>query len=199
MFTKFTIHLRAIFLIVFATCCASSLVGCSGEKDSGEGAPQEDGSETAMSQGGTDEDPSDELEQNAVGSDVPRTVWTGALVTFTKESGADPNLPSNQDRLTESIALTRGTQGSLYNVETEMSAQGTSPEGTLWAEGTTDELDDLTFETLKAAANNKMNEIPGKTFVLHLVAENIYLNVTFLSWKSGQSGGGFSYERSSAD
>jgi hypothetical protein len=36
--------------------------------------------------------------------------------------------------------------------------------------------------------------------VVHLIEENIYLDVTFLSWVIGRdSGGGFSYERSTPE
>ena len=40
-----------------------------------------------------------------------------------------------------------------------------------------------------------MDNLPGTALVLHLIDENIYIDVTFLSWSSGDSGGGFSYER----
>ena len=40
----------------------------------------------------------------------------------------------------------------------------------------------------------------GENFVLHLIEEDIYLDVRFLSWTSGNgAGGGFSYERSTQD
>ena len=62
--------------------------------------------------------------------------------------------------------------------------------------GTTDELDDLTFSPLREAANNQMQELPGKDMVLFLLEERIYIDVKFLSWRSGRGrGGGFSYER----
>jgi hypothetical protein len=35
----------------------------------------------------------------------------------------------------------------------------------------------------------------GKDAVLHLIADDIYLDIKFLSWTAG-GGGGFSYERS---
>jgi hypothetical protein len=37
--------------------------------------------------------------------------------------------------------------------------------------------------------------IDGQDLVLHLITENIYMDIKFTSWKSGK-GGGFSYERS---
>ena len=71
--------------------------------------------------------------------------------------------------------------------------------GTGWAQGTTANLEGLDFQPLKTAANDQLKRLPGKSFVLHLVEDDIYIDVTFISWTSGNSsGGGFSYERSTA-
>lgn len=124
------------------------------------------------------------------------TIWSGPNITFTKESGADTTDPANQDAITDKVILTRGQQGSLFNVVTESSAGGSSPEGTEWAMGTTDDLDTLEFKSLKPAADNELKNVPGESFVLHLIEEDIYIDLTFISWENGGSGGGFSYERS---
>ena len=98
--------------------------------------------------------------------------------------------------ITDKVILTRGIQGSLFNVVTETSEGVGSPEGTEWAKGTTDDLDTLEFQSLKPAANNQLKNVPGESFVLHLIEEDIYIDLTFISWERGGSGGGFSYERS---
>ena len=37
----------------------------------------------------------------------------------------------------------------------------------------------------------------GKNYVIHLITDDIYIDLKILSWSSGQNGGGgFSYERS---
>ena len=123
-------------------------------------------------------------------------IWTGPSITFTKVGNADPTDPANQDAITDSVILTRGQQGGLFNVVTETSTNDNSPEGTEWAKGTTDDIEDLEFQTLKTAANNQLKNVPGESFVLHLIEEDIYIDLTFISWESGGSGGGFSYERS---
>ena len=164
----------------------AAIIGCSPDEsdptDTGAvqetGSPQETGTDTA---------------------DAGPEIWTGPAITFTKEDGADHTDPANQDAITDLVVLTRTNQGSLINIVTESSATSSSPSGTQWAEGTTDAMDGLEFENLKAAANNSMSSIPGKSFVLHLVEENIYIDVTFLSWTSGGSAGGFSYERSTRE
>ena len=127
------------------------------------------------------------------------TIWSGPIFTFTKLDDADPTDPANQDAITEHVILTRGEKGALFNVVVESAANTGSPLGTEWAQGTTEELGDLVFDTLKGAANNKMESVPGKPFVLHLVEDDVYLDLTFSSWTSGGSGGGFSYERTTAE
>ena len=123
-------------------------------------------------------------------------IWSGPSITFVKESGADTTDPANQDAITDLVILTRGLQGALFNVVTESSAGGSSPEGTEWAKGTTDDLDTLEFKSLKPAADNELKNVPDENFVLHLIEEDIYIDLTFISWENGGSGGGFAYERS---
>ena len=127
------------------------------------------------------------------------TIWSGPDTTITKANFADFTQADNQDRITANVWLTRGADDGLYNIAKEGSEGSNSPTGTKWALGTTEQLGsgDLEFTTLKTAANNKMKEVPGKAFVLYLEEEDVYIDVTFISWTSGKSsGGGFSYKRS---
>ena len=66
------------------------------------------------------------------------TIWSGPTVTFQKADGDDPNLPENQDQLSNSVALTRGNNGGqIYNAVSETNSdKDNSPVGTLWARGT---------------------------------------------------------------
>jgi hypothetical protein len=122
-------------------------------------------------------------------------IWSGERITFTKADGADPNLEANQDRITENVWITRGNNGGqIFNIQQEERAtKPTSPAGTLWAEGTTDELESLTFRPFRPAVGSPKS-VAGKNLVLHIVDEGIFIDVTFLSWSSGKEGG-FSYER----
>ena len=45
-----------------------------------------------------------------------RTIWAGPRLTFTKANFADPNTPEAQDRITDSVILTRGSRNILYNI-----------------------------------------------------------------------------------
>ncbi len=123
------------------------------------------------------------------------TIWTGAKTVFTKASSANPNNIANQDRLTDNVWITRGNEGGqIYNIRTETSASSSvSPVGTAWAQGKIEDIDNLTFQPFRPAVGQPRNVV-GKDLVMHLIQDNIYLEVKFLSWADDQ-GGGFSYER----
>ncbi|MEM7655039.1 MAG: hypothetical protein AAF399_02830 [Bacteroidota bacterium] len=125
------------------------------------------------------------------------TIWTGEIVSFEKESGADPTLEENQDRITDQVWITRGNDGGqMFNAVTESaSIKASSPAGTLWAKGTTDNLADLTFEPFRAAVGNPQ-QVVGEDLVLLLEEENIAIDLKITSWAQNQQGG-FAYERSS--
>ena len=123
-------------------------------------------------------------------------IWTGPAITFSKDNFADQTDTANQDSITDLVVLTRGDRGALYNVVAESSHTPVSPSGTEWSYGTTDDISSLEFKALKIATDNQLKDLPGNPIVLHLIDEDIYLNVTFQSWTAGGSGGGFSYERS---
>ena len=126
-----------------------------------------------------------------------QTVWNGPLMTFTKQNYDDPSSENSQDRITDLVWLTRGNNGGqLYNAKTESnSSKSNSPEGTRWAFGTTSNLGSLTFSTFRG--NSKPKHAIGQNMVVHLISDDIYIDIKITSWSSGSnSGGGFSYERS---
>lgn len=122
--------------------------------------------------------------------------WRGERITFTKEDGSNPNNEANQDQITNTVWITRGNDGGqIFNIASESQAsQNTSPVGTEWAIGTFDNIADLTFEPFRPAVEKPSNVV-GKDLVLHLITDDIYIEVNFLSWSSGKQGG-FSYQRS---
>ena len=128
---------------------------------------------------------------------VAQSIWNGPTLTFTKADNANPTLEANQDRITPNVWLTRGNNGGqLYNAKTESdSSRSTSPDDTRWAFGTTSSLGSLTFSTFRGTSKPK-NAV-GQNMVMHLVTDDIYIDIKITSWTSGNnSGGGFSYERS---
>jgi hypothetical protein len=134
------------------------------------------------------------LAQSDQGSDSA-TVWQGERMTFTKADGADPTLAENQDRITDSVWITRGNDGGqIYNIQERSSADySASPVGTEWAVGTTDDFGNLEFAPFREAVG-KPKDIVGTDLVLHIIEEDVYLDVVFTSW-SQRKQGGFSYER----
>lgn len=137
----------------------------------------------------------------AVGSSV---IWDGPRITFEKTSFSDPSQPENQDRITDDIWITRNVTQGLYNAAVE-TFQGTdSPAGTAWAVGTTAELGTLTFDTwlntfgLGTVINGPPNAV-GEDFVLHLIDDDIYIDLQITAWGIGSgAGGSFAYSRTTA-
>ena len=127
------------------------------------------------------------------------TIWSGATITFEKADGADPSLADNQDRITNNVWITRGNDGGqIYNAVSEEDAdKDNSPAGTLWARGTTAELDQLTFGTFRDILDKPKDAI-GENLVMLLTEDNIAIDITITSW-SGNRAGGFAYERSSSN
>jgi uncharacterized protein (TIGR03118 family) len=126
------------------------------------------------------------------------TIWNGPRVTFTKVAGADPVQPANQDRITPNVWLTRGSLQGLYNAKTESGfVHSFSPADTMWANGTTANYATLAFtdwNTWAKTANGGPGNTVGKDAVLHLVSDDIYIDITITVWDS--RAGGFAYQRS---
>lgn len=134
-----------------------------------------------------------------------QTIWTGTKLTFQKQGNDDPLIAENQDRITDLVWITRERDNVLFNAKTQngvdISNEGYgSPEDTEWAEGTTDNLSSLIFTDFKNAAPKvggvpKVRQMAGKDYVLHLITNDIYIDVKILTWQNRAQGGGFSYER----
>ncbi len=125
------------------------------------------------------------------------SVWTGTILTFSKLDNTDPSLVENQDRITENLWITRNNVegGQIYNAVSESaSSKNTSPAGTAWAEGVIADYATLNYTPFRTATGKPKNAV-GKTYVVHLIEDNIYLSIKMLSWSSKKAGG-FSYERS---
>ena len=74
-------------------------------------------------------------------------------------------------------------------------------QATQWAEGNTSNVIGLVFSDFKSAApksngSPRVKDMVGRNYVVHLVTDNIYIDLKMLSWQQYGNGGGFSYERS---
>jgi hypothetical protein len=150
------------------------------------------------------------------------TVWTGPDISFSKVANADPTVAANQDHITDSVWITRGTIQGIFNAATGSAdcASGSctythlqSPAGTQWATALTSPGQDitatnwaaLTFESWEQAYGAREGlqfNIVGADAVVRLVNnpsdnnDDIYLNLKFSDWAGGGSGGAFTYTRS---
>ena len=124
-------------------------------------------------------------------------IWNTGSVAFNKDSGADWTLPANQDRITDQVWLTRASTEGLFNIRNETAfTHLSSPAGTEWAYGTTANYNTLIYkdwETWTGGTGGGPPSTVGKDAVVHLIRENIYIDIKFTAW--GRSGGQFSYVR----
>jgi hypothetical protein len=144
-------------------------------------------------------------------------IWTGPDISFSKASGADPTLAENQDRLTDNVWLTRNNSQGIFNaLPTSGDCDGSdcffnhglSPAGTLWATSLTSPGEDITasnwsaltftsWEDSYGASGSLQFNITSHPAVVHLISDDIYLNLTFTAWGS-HGAGNFAYTRSTA-
>ncbi|GIZ09083.1 hypothetical protein [Flavobacterium sp. UMI-01] len=126
------------------------------------------------------------------------TIWDGPIITFTKTAGTDWTLPANQDYLTDNVIITRGNNQGLFNIAKESVYYSTSPTDTEWALGTTDNFSSLNFTNWSNAVWGCPPCSIGNDYVLHLITDDVYINIKILSWGvgGGASNSGFSYQRS---
>ncbi|MDC1517288.1 cadherin domain-containing protein [Cyclobacteriaceae bacterium] len=125
------------------------------------------------------------------------SIWTGSTKIFTKVNNTNPTIEANQDRITDKVWITRANKegGQIYNIVSESASNKTiSPSGTEWAEGKISNYASLNYKSFRSATGKPKNAV-GKTYVVHLIDENIFLSLKFISWSGGKQGG-FSYERS---
>ncbi len=124
-------------------------------------------------------------------------VWSGRTFAFSKASNADPTRAANQDRITASVWITRASAAGLFNAASEaVFTHYLSPAGTEWASGDAANYGSLTFTDWDTwvTANGGPPSTVGIPACVHLVADDIYIDIVFDSWQA-LSGGAFSYHR----
>jgi hypothetical protein len=137
-----------------------------------------------------------------------QTVWSGLTKTFTRTAFSDGALPENQDALTPNVIFTRLGSGGLVNFTSDAFYQGgISPLGTEWATagvlGNSDKTiaatnwQNLAFTDWIDAfggSGTTGSGIPNQPAVVHLMTDNVYLDLEFTSWEPGH-GAGYTYLR----
>lgn len=143
-------------------------------------------------------------------SALAATIWNGPMISFSKAPNADHTLEANQDRMTDSVWITRRAAAGIYNIRTETGYTSSSPADTEWAWelagfNTGLEIAAANYESLQfnpwviahGGAGGGPPSTVGVPGVLHLITDDIYIDIMFTSWGVGRpSGAPFSYVRS---
>lgn len=122
-------------------------------------------------------------------------------VIFTKPDSADWTLEEYQDRITDNVWITRKHNQSIFNIAQEegYASSNGSPVGTLWANSTTAQADSASYTNFVVMHGGSPQSIMGDTISLYLPDDNLYFDFVFTSYSSSNSGGGFSYSRTSVN
>lgn len=133
-----------------------------------------------------------------------QTIWTGPTITVTRSDNVDWTLEANQDNITPNVWITRAHPGGgIFNFVSETQfSRSSSPADTEWAMGTSADIGRLTFKNWKAAVGQVV-QIENKNMVLHLITDDIYIDIKFTHWDEGNGNpnlvnntGAFTYIRS---
>jgi hypothetical protein len=126
-------------------------------------------------------------------------VWTESPIVFNKTG--PHTIPANQDRITANVWLTRGFTRGLYNIARESSYQvASSPIGTRWAFAglngnpttiSAADFAELTFDSWETSLGGEgvlRDHIIDRAGVVHLIEDDIYIDIRFGDWGTGGSG-----------
>lgn len=128
------------------------------------------------------------------GSARATQVWSGRTFAFSKAANADFTLPTNQDRITPLVWITRASTMGIFNIAQEAAfTMNLSPKDTEWATGDAVNHASLTFKTWQQWTGNNPPGTVGVSAVVHLITDDVYLDIVFDSF--GGAGGAFSYHR----
>ena len=120
-------------------------------------------------------------------------------VNFVKPGWASASDPEYQDRISETVWLTRGNQHGIYNAKNQVSQQRHQTSGIMLALGSIENLSELTFESISRWGRKFREDREGswlnKECVLYLTETKEYYTFIMTSWDRGRQGG-FSYTRS---
>lgn len=139
----------------------------------------------------------------APASSAAPVVWSGLTFEFVKPDFA---FPFPADQITPQVALTRGITQGPYNAAVEDAWNGSGPLDTRWATDLNNPGATIAAANHAALAFDSWlnaygglaqagRNIVGRDAVLHLISDDIYLDIRFTAWTQGGGGGGFAYLR----
>jgi len=135
------------------------------------------------------------------GTAYASVIYSGLDFTYEYAGFGDITQAESQDRITDNVWLTRDLNQGIFNIAVEDSFMGggnepPSPTGTLWAYGTTDEIESLNFLSWGETHNGNPQGMIGRNAVVYLETDDIYIDLMFTAWGARTAGGSFSYVRS---
>lgn len=121
----------------------------------------------------------------------------GVAVDFLKSPYADWTLAENQDSLAPTVKITRKDNQSLFNIAQEEGYSGNngSPVGTLWANSATQDATADDYTSFVSMHGGNPTSLIGTTISLYLPGYELYYDLQFTSFSSGNTGGGFGWTR----
>jgi len=126
------------------------------------------------------------------------------ILFFEKADYADWTAAENQDRIADSVWITRGDDMPIFNAAVEGYDDWTStsdiPTGTLWAQGRTADLDSSDYENFIPMTGSCPPCIKGQILSLKLPyagvdSSDVFYDLVFTQWTEDGNGGGFAYYR----
>ncbi len=114
-------------------------------------------------------------------------VWSGPAMEFNKSDYGDWTQESQQDRITDNVWITRRDYEGLINYAQEDGYNyENSPVGTEWAWGFAEDWMDLDFVPWADWTDWCPPCYLGDNAVLHLIAEDIYIDIIVTEWTIGE-------------
>jgi hypothetical protein len=138
-------------------------------------------------------------------------VWSGLTKTFTRPATGVSTDSANQDCITSHVCLTRNSTEGIFNIKLQSAYDKPTdhaPADTEWATALNNPSKtiaasnhaNLSFTFWRSAYQGGGHALPGnivnRAAVLHLITDDIYLDIKFTSWGSGSTTALFSYVRS---
>ncbi len=117
--------------------------------------------------------------------------WEFTSIFFEKPPHADFQAAANQDRISDKVWLTRADTKPVFNI-VEHEFYHSNMTSVLWTGGVTSDLG--TYDTYHDAIGDG-SAMASNTYGIHLVEEDRYFDLDFITWSQNNTGGGVSYNR----
>lgn len=124
---------------------------------------------------------------------VPQ-VWQNPTYEFVRPNSINWTEAQYQDRITSNVWITRGNVQGIFNIAQEGFYSNGSPVDTEWAYGSAADWESLTFQSWVDWHGEAPPTMLDQAAVVHLITDDIYIDIMFTSWQIGP-GGGFTYVR----